>query len=81
MGVVRGRTNGDDLMVTIIIKDEKPKGRTRTSTEERLNHEWGTSSFKTEEDKDKCAFIERKLKKHLGADNSRITARLINEVK
>jgi len=68
-------------MVTIIIKDGNPKGTTRTGTENELNHTWGTSSFKDEGDKDKCAFIERKLKKHLGADNSRVTARLINQVK
>ena len=68
-------------MVTIIIKDGKPKGRTRTSTEDELNHNWGTSSFKDDEDRDKCAFIERKLKKHYGADESRVTARWINKVK
>ena len=67
--------------ITIIIKDGIPKGRTRTSTENELNHHWGTSSFKNEEDKDKCAFLERKFKERLGADNSRITARLINKVK
>ena len=65
----------------IIIKDGKPKGRTRTSTDEQLNHDWGTSSFKSEEDKDKCAFIERKLKKNFNADDSRVIAAIINKVK
>ncbi len=68
-------------MVTIIIKDSKPRGRTRTNTEKELNHEWGTSSFKDEGDKDKCAFIERKLKKHFGADDSMVTAKVINSLK
>ncbi len=65
----------------IIIKDSKPKGKTRTSTDEQLNHDWGTSSFKSEEDKDKCAFIERKLKKEFNADDSRVIAAIINKVK
>lgn len=67
-------------MVTVIIKDSKPKGRTRTSTDEELKHAWGTSSFKNESDKDKCAFIERKLKKHFGADDSRVNANWINTI-
>lgn len=67
--------------ITIIMKDTEPKGRTRVKTDQELLHCWGTTSFKSEEDKDKCAFIERKLKKKLNADNSCVSARLINELK
>lgn len=68
------------MSITIIVKEINPKGRTRTSTDEQLGHKWGTSSFKDESDKDKCAFIERKLKKLFNADNSRVNARWINDV-
>ena len=68
------------MPITIIIKDIKPKGRTRTSTDHMLKDlGWG-SSFKTEEDADKCAFVERKFKKEHGADNSRIIAAHYNKV-
>jgi len=68
-------------MVTIIIKGSKPKGRTRTSTDRQLNDAWGTSSFKNEEDRDKCAYLERKLKKEFNMDDSRVVAKVIDKIK
>jgi len=65
----------------IIVKDSKPKGQTRTHDDKVLQEAGWGSSFKSEEDSDKCGFIERKLKKELGADNSRVTAKLINRVR
>ena len=65
----------------IIIKDIKPKGRTRSGTDRDLQESWGTTSFRNEEDKDKAEFIERKLKKEYNADNSRVTARIISKIK
>ena len=65
----------------IIIKDSKPKGRTRTSMDRDLQHSWGTSSFKSEEHRDKAEFLERKIKKQYGADDSRVTAKMINMLK
>lgn len=65
----------------IIIKDSKPKGRTRTSTDKELRDKWGTSTFKNAEDADKCAFIERKLKKITGREDSRVNASWINKIK
>lgn len=64
----------------IIIKPSKPRGSSRTRTDEVLvDSGWG-SSFKNENDADKCAYLERKLKETLGADNSRVTARLYNQI-
>ena len=68
-------------MVMIIIKDSKPKGQTRTKDDRQLQDMGWGSSFKSPEDADKCAFLERKLKTHLGMDDSRINARDINAVK
>ena len=69
------------MAITIIVKDGKPKGRTRTSTDKVLGHAWGTTGFRNAEDKDKAAFLERKLKKKYGCDNSRVTAKLISDLK
>jgi len=65
----------------IIVKDSNPKGRTRTSTDKELRDTWGTTSFRNDEDRDKCAFIERKLKKELNTDDSRVNASYINQIK
>jgi len=65
----------------VIIKDTKPKGRTRTSTDRQLRDAGWGSSFRNEEDSDKCAFVERKLKKEFNADDSRVIAAIINKVK
>ena len=66
--------------ITIIIKDGKPKGNSRTRTDRTLKDKWGTTSFRNEEDADKAAFLERKVKKYHGSDNSKITGKLINQV-
>ncbi len=66
--------------ILIIVKNSSPRGRTRTNTDKRLlDADWG-SSFKSEADRDKCAFIERKLKKEFNMDDSRVTAAKINDV-
>ena len=53
----------------IIIKKGKPRGRTRSVVEEKLGKEgWGTSL--TEEQIDKCEFLERVVKDKYGADKS-----------
>lgn len=67
--------------ITIIIKDGKPKGNNRTRTDRFIRDEWGTTSFRNEEDADKAAFLERKIKKYHGSDNSKVTGKLINKVK
>ena len=69
------------MAITIIVKDSQPKGRTRTSIDREIRESWGTTSFQSEEDRDKCAFVERKLKEHSGAEDSRVTAKVINKVK
>ena len=50
------------MPITIIVKDGKPKGETRSSIDRKLvDAGWG-SSFKNDEARDKCEFVERKLK-------------------
>ncbi len=67
--------------ITIIIKDGKPKGNSRTRIDkEVIEASWGTSSFRNEEDKDKAAFLERKIKKHYGSDDSMVSAKLISNI-
>ena len=53
----------------IIIRKGKPKGRVRSDVEEKLGREgWGTGL--TEEQIDKCKFLEREVKDKYGADKS-----------
>ena len=68
--------------VTIIIKDGDPnsRGKSRTKMDRELKEKWGTTSFRHEGDADKARFLERKIKKHLGSDDSRVTAKLISAV-
>jgi hypothetical protein len=68
------------MAVTIIIKDGKPRGQSRTKMDRELRDQWGTTSFRNEGDADKAAYLERKIKKHFGADDSRVTAKLITDV-
>ncbi len=69
------------MPITIIIKDGNPNGRSRTRTDkEQLQEHWGTTSFRNPEDADKAAFLERKIKKIHGADDSMVTAKLISGV-
>lgn len=75
------RLKGDPMALTIIIKGPAPKGRTRTSIDRRLvENGWG-SSFKNEADRDRCEYIERRLKRELDADTSIVPAELINRIK
>lgn len=64
----------------IIVKKGNPKGRTRSSIEEKLKKEgWGNTM--TEEQNDKCKFLERTVKEHYGADKSHFRQHHIDEVK
>ena len=66
--------------ITIIVKDGKPRGQTRSALEDKfLDAGWG-SSFKDEATKDKCEFVERKLKKQLGVDESVVPASVYNRM-
>jgi len=67
-------------MITIIVKDTKPRGETRTSLDRKLfDAGWG-STFAREGDADKCAFVERKLKANLNADEVIVPASVINRM-
>lgn len=68
------------MAITIIVKDGKPRGKTRTKVDQELRDHWGATSFQSEEDADKCAFVERKLKRDLGMDVNQVTAALYNRV-
>ncbi len=67
--------------ITVIIKDGTPKGKTRTRIDKVIQDQWGTTSFRNEEDADKAAFLERKIKKIHGSDDSMVKAKLISAVK
>jgi hypothetical protein len=64
----------------IIIKDSNPTGRSRTRDDERLRKEGWGSSFTSDEARDKCAFVERKIKKETGSDNSAVRGHVIDLV-
>ncbi len=68
-------------MITIIIKDGKPKGKTRSQIDRQIQDTWGTTSFRNEEDADKARFLERKIKKVHGSDDSMVTSKIISNVK
>ena len=53
----------------IIIKKTKPAGRTRTSINEKMQGEWGSSTL-TPEQNDKCKYLERQVKEKYGANKS-----------
>ena len=64
----------------IIIRKGKPKGRTRSVLEEKLVKEgWGETI--TEEQNDKCEFLERVVKDKYGADKSFFKQHHIDKVK
>ncbi len=67
--------------ITIIIKDGKPKGKTRSRVDREIRDSWGTTSFRNEEDADKASFLERKIKKIHGSDDSMVGAKMISDVK
>lgn len=68
------------MPITIIVKDGKPRGQTRSSLDKKLiDAGWG-SSFKDEAARDKCEFVERKLKRALGTDESQVPAAVYNRM-
>ena len=68
------------MSITIIVKDGKPRGETRSALDKKLcDAGWG-STFKDEAAKDKCEFVERKLKANLGADESVVPASVYNRM-
>lgn len=63
----------------IIVKRGEPKGRSRSRTEEQLIKEgWGGSM--SQENLDKCKYLERLAKEQLGADQSHFKQRVIDEL-
>jgi hypothetical protein len=69
------------MSVTIIVKDEKPKGETRANLDERLRKEGFGTMFKTDEQRDKCQYLERKIKKICNVDAGFASGLDINKVK
>jgi len=55
----------------IIIKDEVKLGKTRSEQEQNLRKEWGPTI--TDEQLDKCKFLERKLKEKTGRTQNFLT--------
>lgn len=66
-------------MANIIIKGRTKIGNTRSEQEENLRKEWGSTI--TDEQLDKCKFLERKLKDNLGSKENFIKPMLLDEVK
>jgi hypothetical protein len=68
------------MAITIIIKDGKPRGETRSSIDKELiDVGWG-STFKDEVARDKCEFVERQIKKKVGADSIQVPAVIYNRI-
>lgn len=68
------------MALTIIVKDGKPRGETRSALDRKLiDAGWG-SSFKDEAAKDKCEFVERKLKATLGVNDAIVPASAYNRM-
>ena len=68
------------MAITIIVKDGKPRGETRSALDAKfIDAGWG-SSFKDEAAKDKCEYVERKLKRNLGADDAIVPASAYNRM-
>jgi len=68
------------MALTIIVKDGKPRGETRSALDGKfIDAGWG-SSFKDEAAKDKCEFVERKLKRNLGVNNAVVPASAYNRM-
>lgn len=57
------------MALTLIMKKGSPRGRRRSEIEKEVGKEWGATGL-TEEQIDKCEFIERAAKDQLGADKS-----------
>ena len=68
------------MPITIIVRDGKPRGQTRSALDKRLiDAGWG-SSFKDEVAADKCEFVERKLKVNLGVEDAVVPASIYNRM-
>jgi hypothetical protein len=68
------------MAITIIVKDGKPRGETRSAIDRKLvDAGWG-SSFKDEAAADKCKFVERKLKRNLGVEDGMVPAAVYNRM-
>ena len=66
-------------MVNIIIKGKSNFGKTRSEQAKNLQKEgWGQGL--TDEQIDKCEFLERKIKKATGAERIRLHQHQIDEV-
>ena len=68
------------MSITIIVRDGKPRGKTRSVIDHELHDNGWGSTFKNEGDADKCRFVERKLKKQLGVDDAQVPASVINRI-
>jgi len=68
------------MSITIIIKDGKPRGKTRTSLDKEMQDKWGSTSFSDDEAREKCAFVERQAKKKLGVDDVQVPATIFNRM-
>ena len=66
--------------ITIIVKDGKPRGETRSTLDKKLIEAGWGSSFKDDGAEDKCKFVERKLKANLGADEAVVPASVYNRI-
>ena len=63
----------------IIIRKTKPTGRTRSSINERMQGEWGSSTL-TPEQNDKCKYLEGIVKEKYGANKSMFKQAHIDKV-
>lgn len=68
------------MSLTIIVKDGKPRGKTRTSVDKELRDAWGATSFRDEASRDKCEFVERQMKKKFGTDDVQVNASFFNRI-
>ena len=67
-------------MVDIIIRKVSPKGKIRSKIEKELRKEgWGSSL--TDEQIDKCEWLEKEAKEKLGGDSGILRTKNINKVK
>lgn len=67
-------------MANIIIKGKSNFGKTRSEQAENLQKEgWGQGL--TDEQVDKCKFLERKIKEATGAERTRLLQHQIDAVK
>ena len=67
-------------MAHIIIRDKSDSlGKTRSAHEENLRKEWGGTM--TDEQLDKCKYLERRIKEETGSDRNFIKGQDIDRVK